>query len=102
MPVIVGIHGIGQQFRGEYALRTVWLDAIRDGLVRGGYSSIAQALTPPDVRVAFFGDFFRPLNAMSAQDPPFTSADIQTGPGRDLLDAFFAVAVAQDPSQPSY
>jgi hypothetical protein len=95
---IVGIHGIGQQFRGDYALRTAWLDAIRDGLVRAGYPAVAEGLESSDLRVAFFGDLFRPPGSMSVQGPPFGPADIQAGQERDLLSALFEGAVAQDPS----
>lgn len=98
MPTIVGIHGIGQQFRGGFQLGTVWFDAIRDGLVRADHRVTAEALVPSDLRVAFFGDLFRPQASMAAQDPPLTAADIRPGPERDLLAAFFEAAVAQDPS----
>jgi hypothetical protein len=98
MAAIVGIHGIGQQFRGGYQLGTVWFDAVRDGLVRAHHRPIAETLTSSDLRVAFFGDLFRPLGAMAAQEPPFTAADVRPGPERDLLEAFFEAAIAQDPS----
>jgi hypothetical protein len=98
MAVIVGIHGIGQQFRGGYQLGTVWFDAIRDGLVRAGYDAAAEALLPDDLRVAFFGHLFRPPGAMAAQEPPFTADDIRPGPERDLLAALFETAITQDPS----
>lgn len=98
MAVIVGIHGIGQQFRGGYQLGTAWFDAIRDGLVRAGCDTAAETLLPDDVRVAFFGHLFRPPAAMAAQEPPFTAADIRPGPERDLLAALFETAIAQDPS----
>jgi len=97
MAVIVGIHGIGQQFRGGYALRTAWFDALRDGLVRAGHSVAAEALEPQDLCVSFFGDLFRPPGAMAVQDPPYTAADIQPGPERELLAAFLEAAIIQDP-----
>ena len=98
MARIVGVHGIGQQFKGAYQLRTVWYDAMRDGLERAGHQSKAAALAPDDLRVAFFGDLFRPPEAMAGGDPPYTAKDVKPGPERDLLESWFAAAVEQDPS----
>jgi hypothetical protein len=98
MAGIVGVHGIAQQFRGGYQLGSVWYDGLRDGLVAAGHRQAAEALGPTAVRVAFFGDMFRPQGAMALQDPPFSARDIQPGPERDLLSVFYQAAVAQDPS----
>lgn len=97
MAAIVGVHGIAQQFSGGYRLRTVWFDAIRDGLVGAGHRTTAAALVAADVEVAFFGDLFRPLGAMAALEPPYTSGDIRPGPEQDMLAVFFNGAVALDP-----
>jgi hypothetical protein len=40
MAAIVGVHGIAQQFRGGFQLRSAWFDALRDGL------AAAQTFTP--------------------------------------------------------
>src|SRR5258708_1884390 len=98
MAKIVGIHGIAQQHRGSYQLGGIWFSALRDGLVAAGHQQAAQALAATDVRVAFFGDLFRPAGTMAAADPPFTAADVRPGPERDLLTAFFDAAVDQDPA----
>jgi hypothetical protein len=98
VPEIVGIHGIAQQYHGPYQLADVWLAGIRDGLFAAGYDETARALSPEDVRVAFFGDLFRPPGAMAAADPPYTASDIRSGPERDLLTALYAAAVANDPA----
>ena len=98
MAKIVGIHGIAQQFVGAYQLGTAWYDAIRDGLERAGHRSEAEALVPGDVRVAFFGDLFRPPGAMAGGEPPYTPADVRPGPERDLLERWFEAAVEQDSS----
>jgi hypothetical protein len=98
MARIVGIHGIAQQFRGGYQLQTVWFDALRDGLTAAGYWAAADALAPGDLRVAFFGDLFRPGGAMAAQEPPFSAADVQPGLEHDLLAELYRAAVGQDPS----
>jgi hypothetical protein len=98
MAVIVGIHGIAQQFKGGYQLGTVWFDAVRDGLTAAGYRPTAGALVPADLRVAYFGDLFRPQGAMAAQEPPFSAADVQPGLERDLVTELYRAAVAQDRS----
>lgn len=97
MPEIVGIHGIAQQYRGPYQIADVWLAGIRDGLFAAGHHDTARALSPEDVRVAFFGDLFRPPGTMAVTDPPYTASDIRPGPERDLLTALYAGAVASDP-----
>lgn len=98
MARIVGIHGIAQQFRGGYELGRVWYDAVRDGLVAAGHGPTADALAPTGIRVAFFGNLFRPPGTMAAQEPPFSAGDVKPGLERDLLTTFFQAAVAQDPS----
>jgi hypothetical protein len=96
MAVIVGVHGIAQQFRGGFQLGAVWLNALRDGLAAGGYRPTAAGLGPADLQVAFFGDLFRPHGAMAAQDPPFSAADVRPGPECDLLAKFYHAAAEQD------
>jgi hypothetical protein len=98
MAVIVGVHGIAQQFRGGMALGTVWFDALRDGLIAAGHRAAAEELVPRDLQVAFFGDLFRRPGAMAAQDPPYTAADIAPGPERELLAAWYREATTIDPS----
>lgn len=102
MAGIVGIHGIGQQFGGGYQLRDVWLSAIRDGLAAAEHANVAAALRPGDVRVAFFGDLFRPSGRMALGEPAYSAADVQPGLERDLLTVLYDTAVAADPalSQP--
>jgi hypothetical protein len=98
MPRVLGVHGIAQQFKGGYQLGTAWFDALRDGLTVAGYRPLADSLAPTDVRVAFFGDLFRPEGAMAGGEPPYTAADVKPGPERDLLAEFYRAAVEQDPS----
>lgn len=98
MAVIVGVHGIAQQYSGGMELASVWFDALRDGLIAAGYRAKADALMPGNLRVAFFGDLFRPAGAMAAQGPPFTAADVSSGLERMLLAELYRAAVDQDPS----
>jgi hypothetical protein len=71
MAAVAGIHGIAQQFKGGYQLGTVWLDALRDGLVAAGYRAAADAVGPEDLRVAYFGDLFRPGGRWRRRSQPF-------------------------------
>jgi len=98
MAKIVGIHGIAQQYRGSYQLTDVWFSALRDGLAAAGHDEAARALSAADVKVAFFGDLFRPPGTMAATDPPYTAADILPGPEQDLLTALYDAAVDHDPA----
>ena len=98
MTAIVGVHGIAQQFRGGYQLGAKWYNALRDGLANAGYRSVADALAPADVRVAFFGNLFRPPGTMAAWEPPYSPDDVEPGPERDLLAEFYRAAVEQEPS----
>jgi hypothetical protein len=98
MAGIVGIHGIGQQFRGGYQLGAEWYQSIRDGLAAASYQSVADALPVTDVRVAFFGDLFHKPGSMAGSGPPASAKDLQPGPERELLRTFYEAAVVQDPS----
>jgi hypothetical protein len=98
MVVIVGVHGIAQQYRSGPELTRGWLDALRGGLEVAGFRAKADGLAETDMRVAFFGDLFRPLGAMAGGEPPYTPADVKTGPERDLLESWYQAAVEQDPS----
>jgi hypothetical protein len=98
MAVIVGIHGMAQQFKGGYELRSVWFDALRDGLAGAGHGATADALAAASLRVAYFGDLFRPTGALAAGEPPFSTADIRPGPEQDLLAELYEAAIEHEPS----
>jgi hypothetical protein len=98
MPRVLGVHGIAQQYRSGPELTRGWLDALRGGLEVAGFRATADGLAETDVRVAFFGDLFRPQGAMAGGEPPYTPADVKSGPERDLLENWYAAAVQQDPS----
>jgi hypothetical protein len=63
-----------------------------------GFRATADGLGENDVRVAFFGDLFRPKGAMAGTEPPYTPADVRPGPERDLLEQWYAAALKQEPS----
>jgi hypothetical protein len=98
MPHILGVHGIAQQYRSGPELTRQWFDALRGGLEAAGFRAAADRLAEHDVRVAFFGDLFRPKAAMAGGEPPYTPADVKSVPERDLLQCWYQAAVEQDPS----
>jgi hypothetical protein len=98
MPRVLGVHGIGQQYRSGPELTRGWWDALRGGLEVAGFRPAADNLAETEVRVAFFGDLFRPKGALAGGEPPYTPADVQPGPERDLLETWYAAALEQDPS----
>jgi hypothetical protein len=73
--VIVGIHGIAQQYKGPNQLREEWLPSLRDGLIAAGHRSESERFRDEDLVVSFFGDLFRPKGAMGGM-PPYTSDDL--------------------------
>jgi hypothetical protein len=98
MAKIVGFHGIAQQYEGGPARSQEWLLAIRGGLEAAGYRAAADSLTTDDVRVAFFGELFRPPGTMAGDLPPYSERDIRPGLEQDLLATLYAQAVAIDPT----
>jgi hypothetical protein len=98
MSRVLGVHGIGQQYRSGPELTRGWWEALRGGLEAAGFRATADGLGEREVRVAFFGGLFRPKAAMAGGEPPYTPADLQPGPERELLRAWYQAAVDQDPS----
>jgi hypothetical protein len=96
MARIVGVHGIGQQFKGEETLQQEWLPALRDGLHR------ANATLPDDndLRCAFYGKLFRLPGTMAVSDPPYDAADVEAGLEQDLLRAWWAATAVTEPGVP--
>jgi hypothetical protein len=93
---IVGIHGIAQQYQSGPQRTGEWLLALRGGLEAAGFRPVADQLTEADLRVAFFGDLFRPPGSLAGDAPPYSEKDL--GPAdEELLAVFYREAVAQDP-----
>jgi hypothetical protein len=93
---IVGIHGIAQQYQSGPQRTHGWLLALRGGLEAAGCRSVADQLAETDLRVAFFGDLFRPPGSMASDAPPYSEKDL--GPAdEELLTVFYKEAIAQDP-----
>jgi len=86
MAVIVGVHGIAQQYKG--AETSDWLGSLRDGLrlagrERGGDGAGESSPALPeadDLTMAFWGDLFRPAGGKSPGDlPPWDVHDVDDG-----------------------
>ncbi|MFI7118820.1 hypothetical protein [Amycolatopsis sp. NPDC049868] len=56
MALIVGVHGIGQQWLGRQQLLAAWGPALSDGLERAA----GRRTTVSDFDIAFYGDIFLP------------------------------------------
>src|SRR5712691_6634309 len=96
MAAIVGVHGIGQQLKGENVLRTEWLPALRDGLLRAG----EPVPRDEDLACAFYGDLFRKKGGKSVGDPPYRAVDLTEGLETQLLGALWRETAAVDRSVP--
>ena len=93
MARIVGVHGIGKQFKGENTVRAEWLPALKDGLARVGH----QLASDNDFACAFYGNLFRPVGK-AAIDPPFDASDIGDDWERELLAQWWEEAARVDPA----
>lgn len=80
MSKIVGVHGVGQQFKGENILCAEWLPALKDGMARAGCSLVND----DDFSSAFYGDLFRP-SGKSIMDPPYDASDVTDMWEKDML-----------------
>src|SRR5471032_637523 len=81
MAKIVGVHGVGNQFKGENSVRAEWLPAIEDGLARAR----RPISLGDDFACAFYGYLFRPTGK-AAIDPPLDATDIKSDWERELLE----------------
>jgi hypothetical protein len=98
MPRILGIHGIGQQYRGGPQLTQLWWLSMRGGLEAAGQRAAADRLAGDHVRVAFYGDLFRPPGTKAGGGAPYTAAHLTSAPERELVQAWYERTVAQEPT----
>ncbi|MEV6371485.1 hypothetical protein AB0L86_31840 [Micromonospora musae] len=89
---VVLVHGIAQQTMGPETLVARWLPALRDGLALAGGS-----LSSGEVKMAFFGDIFRPSGTRNLGEPPLTAADVTDPLDQELLLNWWAEAARVDP-----
>src|SRR5688572_22782060 len=87
MAAILGVHGIGQQLKGEETLKREWLPALKDGLTRAG----AELSSDDDLMCAFYGDLFRREGTKSATlgGPLLSAEDVQDPWEVTLLQAWW-------------
>ncbi|MGX1887832.1 hypothetical protein BGM19_00065 [Streptomyces agglomeratus] len=111
MAHIVGIHGIGQQFIGAHTLHRTWLPALRDGIAvaRRVFPIKADSASTTDVdadawdlRIAFYGDLFRPASGKALGEPPYEATDIESAVEVELLDLLWqeTVRIEERPDAP--
>ncbi|MFJ3507751.1 hypothetical protein [Streptomyces luteogriseus] len=94
MARIVGVHGVGKQRLGSNTLLKDWAPALADGLDRAGGPELAS----DDVRMAFYGDLFRPPgHTLAVGDPMFTDKDVEDGFEAELLLEWWKEAARVDP-----
>jgi hypothetical protein len=91
MVKVVGVHGVGHQFKGENTLRAEWLPALKDGLARAGH----QLASDDDFACAFYGDLFRP-SGKGAIDPPYDASDVGDAWEREMLELWWREAARVD------
>jgi hypothetical protein len=97
MPSIIGVHGIGQQFRGQDVLEAEWLPALRSGL------RLAGVVLPKDsdlLACPFYGDRFRPPVGKAVGIPPYDADDVSDDWEKELLEACWRNAAAEDEEVP--
>ncbi|MEU6065875.1 MULTISPECIES: hypothetical protein [Streptomyces] len=97
MARIVGVHGVGKQRLGSNSLLKDWEPALADGLERAGGPQPAQG----DLRMAFYGDLFRPPgHTLAVGDPIYTAEDVEDGVEAELLLEWWAACARTDPGVP--
>jgi hypothetical protein len=96
MVKVVGVHGIAQQYQSGPERTEQWFLAVRGGLEAGGFRGVADSLTASDLRVAFYGDLFRPPGTMAGESSQYTEAHFGYAE-EELLAAFYDDAVVQQP-----
>lgn len=93
MAKIVIVHGIAQQYLGPNTLATSLVAATADGVHLVG----GPVLAPHDVKIAFYGDYFRPSGAKVLVDEFIAEAD--DGFVRELLLAWWEAAAEAEPER---
>ncbi|WP_410597347.1 hypothetical protein [Amycolatopsis sp. lyj-23] len=80
MALVVGVHGIGQQYRGRHQLLAAWGPALADGLERAA----GQRVTLSEFDITFYGDLFLPDPPIAADSVVPKSGDSDAGDELDL------------------
>ncbi len=97
MARIVGVHGVGKQRLGSKMLAKDWEPALADGLERAAGPQLGAG----DLRMAFYGDLFRPPgHTLAVGDPVFTADDVEDGLEAELLLEWWTASARTDASVP--
>jgi len=75
MAVVVAVHGAFHELWGPHQVAGRWVPAMRDGL---GFIG-APDIDPADVRLAFYGDLFRPAVGAELSDAELADIAARTG-----------------------
>lgn len=94
--MIVCVHGIGQQVRGEDSVLSDWVPALRDGIRRGG----GNPPPPERIGMAFYGDLFRKKGTKSLGIQPYDEDDVTKEWEKQLLHAWWVEAARVDQKVP--
>jgi hypothetical protein len=93
---IIFVHGVGKQYLSEDSLaRDVVPELLGGTRLAGGPVPNAA-----DVRVAFYGDLFRPRGVRVGHEPPYDAADVEDDAEFDLLMEWWCEAARIDPAVP--
>lgn len=85
MPLIIGVHGVGQQYKGKHTLQREWLPSLLDGLSR-----VNERLSDnDDLACAFYGDLFRRKGTKAHSDPLYDATDVEDEWEKALLLAWW-------------
>lgn len=96
MSKVVFVHGVGKQYLSEDSLARDVIPELLGGLRLAGGPVPAF----DEVRVAFYGDLFRPRGTRAGHEPPYDAADVETDDEFELLMAWWAEAARTDPDVP--
>jgi pimeloyl-ACP methyl ester carboxylesterase len=99
LSLVVCVHGVAQQSKGEEVLLREWAPALRDGLrrARDAGKAALDLLGDGGIRCAFYGDLYRPPGRPLGVGDPFLTAEDATEYDAELLMAWWEVAAETDP-----
>ncbi len=95
MAMIIGVHGIGQQFKGPAVQKAEWLNPLRDGVALAGGPQVQET----DLTCAFYGDLFRPPGTKGVGLPPYDESDVADPWEQQLLEAWWHEAAVVEPDR---
>jgi pimeloyl-ACP methyl ester carboxylesterase len=93
MSMIVGVHGVGQQFKGAAIIHQEWWPACNDGLARAKHRPVASS----DFKCPFYGDLFRRSGALSA-GPRLRVTDVSEEEA-DVIALLWRAAAESEPTR---